>query len=230
MKKCTWYMVALLFSFLILTGCHRRDADTVQENTTESAPGEAKQIEGLQFPYELDEGRLVVNSLFQSSIENPDCADEYADDIASLEIINKSGKFLESAEITLYMSDDTQLHMVIKDIPADKKVWVFDDQNRAFLGDTTCISMDCNAEYLDEKPMLEEQIAVKTDETIVTLTNQSGESIDGLTVACHCAINGVYYGGLTYSYSMGTLPANGSVGIEAEDCFLGTAEVVRITK
>ncbi|MEO2239526.1 hypothetical protein ABE547_09970 [Dorea sp. YH-dor226] len=227
MKKQKIIQIFLMVAVLLMvTACSgKKDTKTTDAEETK----ENKKIE-ISFPYALDEERLLVNSLFQSSIENPDCDNEYADDIASLEIVNQSGKYLESAEITVHMSDDTELHMSVADVPSEQKVWVFDNQNQVLSSDATCISIECDAKYLDEVPLMKDQVVVEVNETTVTLLNQSEETLSGLTVECHCIIDGVYYGGLTYSYPAEDIMPNGSVVIEAEDCFLGTADVVRLSK
>ena len=219
-------LIILLMFCIMLSACSGKKD---KESETVSEKKEKKKTE-ISFPYAIDEDRLMVNSLFQSSIENPDCENEYADDIASLEIENQSGKFLESAKITLHMSDDLELNMVIKDIPANQKVWVFDNMNQSIKGDAICESIDCEASFLDEDPLIGEQIKIKVKDTKVTLSNQSEETLSGLTVGCHCLFDGVYYGGLTYSYPVDEISPDGKTVIEADDCFLGTAEVVRISK
>lgn len=227
MKRQKIIQILLMIAVLLMvTACSGKkgtkttDAEEIKEN---------EKIE-ISFPYALDEERLLVNSLFQSSIENPDCDNEYAEDIASLELVNQSGKYLESAEITVHMSDDTELHMSVADVPSEQKVWVFDNQNQVLSSDATCISIECDAKYLDEAPLMKEQVVVEVNETTVTLLNQSEETLSGLTVECHCIIDGVCYGGLTYSYPVEDIMPNSSIVIEAEDCFLGTADVVRLSK
>ena len=61
----------------------------------------------MTFPYDLDDGKLTVQSIFQSSIDNPDCHDKYEDDIASLEIVNNSDQLLKEADITVETDDGT---------------------------------------------------------------------------------------------------------------------------
>ena len=240
-KKRISLSIIMMIVFILFTACSNKEDAQLTENSGSSnskvektSDGEAKAIETekaeINFPYELDGGNLVVNALFQSSVENPDCGNEYADDIASLEVVNQSGKYLESAQITLHTGDGTELYMVIEDVPANQKVWVFDNKNSSITNDVTCISINCKSDYLDEVPLMADQITVNTDETTVTLKNQSGETLNGLTVKCHCLFDGVYYGGLTYSYPVDELSPGGSAVIEADDCFLGTADVVRISK
>ena len=230
MKRYLKYLLPLVLILLLFTACGKKEEQTDTQGEATEAVSTEEQKEGIEFPYEIDNGNLVINSVFQSSIENPDCGNEYGDDIASLELVNQSNQYLDSAELTLHMSDGKELHMVIKNIPPGKKVWAFDDQNQLVSNDVVCTSVDCDAEYLADSPMADQEIKVKVDDTTVTLKNQSENDLNDLTIECHCVIDGVYYGGLTYSYPVDKLTSNGSKKIEAEDCFLGEAEVVRIIK
>lgn len=231
-KNIVTRVVLLLSAALLMAGCSGKKADDKKTAGTDTfVPDESAEEEPqMVFPYELDGGNLIVHSLFQSSIENPDCGNEYAEDIASLEIENLSGRFLEAAEITIHMDDGSELTMSLEDIPTGRKVWAFDTENRSAAADAVCISMECETEYLDEAPLMEGQLAAEVNETTVTLTNMSEESLSGLTVGCHCLFDEVYYGGKTYSYPAEELAPGASTSVNAEDCFLGTAEVVRISK
>lgn len=239
-NKIIGVILMLIVSMFAVACSDNKDKDNTNQSSdeeTESTEEDSmisieadEDVKGIEYPYQLDEGNLIINSLFQSSIENPDCNNEYADDIASLEIENQSGRFIESTDITLTLNDDSQLHMKIQEIPADQKVWVFECENTSLSSDMVCVSIDCDISYLDEDPLLSDRVTVSTEETSVTLVNQSGESLSGLTVNCHCLFDSVYYGGQVSSYSVDELAAGSSTVIEAEDCYLGTADVVRISE
>lgn len=227
----TTLMLIVLMSF---ASCSHKNDDASESSASETIASvvveENEKAKGLTFPYDLDEGNLVINSLFQSSIENPDCGNVYAEDVASLEIVNQSGRFVESADITLTLGDGSQLHMKIQDIPDDQKVWVFECENVSFSSEDVCVSIDCDVHYLDEDPLMSDMVTVDAEGTTVTIVNHSEEVLGGLTVECHCLFDGVYYGGLTYSYPADELALGGSTVIEAEDCYLGTADVVHISE
>lgn len=231
-------LILMLIAFVSFAACSDKkngvekleNAEDIEIEEESLASIEFEEEKGIDFPYELDDGNLVVNALFQSSIENPDCGNEYADDIASLEIVNQSGRFLESAVITLTMSDGAQMHMTMRDIPADQKVWVFENNNVSLTGEMVCVTMDCETNYLGQVPEVSHQIAVDVEGTTITIANQSEEIVSGVTVECHCLFDDVYYGGQTYNYPIDEISPGGAVVVEAEDCYLGTAEVVLITE
>ena len=107
-------------------------------------------------------------------------------------------------------------------------------QNRSaflrFTSSNTCKELKCEASFAEEPPFLAEQVAVETEGISVTLTNLTDEDLAGLTVYCHCLFDGTYFGGLTYAYPVDGIPTGESVTIQAEECYLGEAAVVRVTR
>lgn len=75
---------------------------------------------------------------------------------------------------------------------------------------------------------MEDEVEVKVKETEVILTNKSGEELKNLNVSCHCLFEEAYFGGLTYTYPVESIPAGESTTVQAEECYMGEAEVVRI--
>lgn len=191
---------------------------------------EEEQQRGLQFPYELEDGKLVVASLFQSDIMNPDCNDEMGEEIASLEIVNQSGKYLSSASFKVTMEDRQVLNFKVSDVPNGKSVWAFETGNTSISSDAVCELIECETQYEEEAPLMADQIAVEVSDTSVTLTNLTDEDLTNLVVDCHCLFEEAYFGGLTYTYPVDVLSAGGTAMIEADDCYMGNAEVVRITQ
>ena len=183
----------------------------------------------LIFPYEFADGKLKVDSLFQYSGLNPDCNNEEGEDIAALEIVNQSDEFCKSAEIEVVMQDGTELVFKAEDIPAGKKIWVFESDNQSVGQDETCEEIRDTSEFGDVS-LAEDQVAVSAQDTMITIENLTGEEITDLTVGCHCLFEDTYFGGATYSYPTGTISAGGQVTVDAADCYMGTAEVVWISK
>lgn len=196
----------------------------------ESKISETDQQENvLVFPYELADGKLKATSLFQYSGLNPDCNNEEGEDIAALEIENQSDEFCGSVEIQAVMQDGTELSFKAESIPAGKKVWIFEENNQSITQVDNCKSIEGEAEF-SKISLMEEQVSFSVDETAVTISNLTDTEITDLAVDCHCLFEDSYFGGLTYRYPVGTLPAGGTVTVEADDCYMGTAEVVCISK
>ena len=162
-----------------------------------SGCGKAK--EDVTFPCLLADEQLSVTSLFQYSGENPDCGDEAGENVVSLAVTNQSGRHLTSAKITAKLADGTRLTFQLADIPAGQTVWVFDQDNGSFASSSACKELKCEASFEAETPLLEDQVAVETEGTSVTLTNLTDEDLAGLTVYCHCIFDGTYFGGSTYA-------------------------------
>ena len=192
--------------------------------------GCGKAQEDVSFPCLLAEDSLSVTSLFQYSGYNPDCGGQAGEEIASLAVTNQSEKYLASAKITAKLADGTKRVFQLTDIPAGQTVWVFAQDNGSFASSNTCKELKCEASFAEEQPLLAEQVAVETEGISVTLTNLTDEDLAGLTVYCHCLFDGTYFGGLTYAYPVDGIPAGESVMIQAEECYLGEAAVVRVTR
>lgn len=242
-KKRAALAVFLLIILPIIAGCGKKDSDAVSEDNS-VASGETADVEEkekteiektetekteMEFPYELEEGKLLVNSLFQSSIENPDCGNEIGEDIASVEIINQSEEFCVAAEIDVTMQDGTELTFHATNIPAGKTGWAFALDNQTIAQESVCEKIESTAEF-GEASVLEDEVVYTVEDTTITIQNITENEITDLSVYCHCLFEDVYFGGLTYCYPVESLSAGESVVIEADDCYMGTAEVVCIRK
>ena len=219
---------------LAVTGCggsqasgsaQEAPAGSVAEPTPEPTPTPDPRI---QFPCEVDGGKLTVNSLFQSSIFNPDCSDQSGEDIASLELVNTSDSYLEEAQFVVTLRDGTQINFAVSGVPAGQAVWAFATDNTALPADAVCDGIECTASYQPSPPLMEDKIAFAVSGTTITLTNLTGEDLTDLTVCCHCLLDGTIFGGRIYTYQVGLLRANGSATVEAMECYLGSADVVCI--
>lgn len=231
-------IVVLVVGVVILTG---RKTGEKQMGEEESAPGSAMEGAAQEqqdiekekktadiFPYQLEEGKLEVTSLFQFSGSNPDSGGEEGENIASVSLVNCSDEHLKSALITVVLTDGREVHFKVEDLPAGKSVMAFSAENEKYDLSTACEAIACTAEFETSDVVMEEKLSVDVEETAVTLTNHSAEDLENLTVYCHCLLEEEYFGGLTYSYSVEKLPAGENVAFDALDCYLGEAAVVRI--
>lgn len=199
-------------------------------NTSEAPQPEETEPPSLPFPHPLVGGKLEVSSLFQFTGFNPDFGLEEGDNIASLSFTNTSGEYLSSAVFTVVLRDGTQLHFEAFDVPAGASVMAFSTDNAVYDTSVPCDDITCEAKFEPEAPLMAEAVSFSVEGTAVTLTNLTGESLTNLVVHCHTLFEGGYFGGLTYSYPVEPLEAGSSITLQAEDCFLGEAAVVRIVQ
>lgn len=231
MKKSIRYYAAflsLIFLLLIcMTACGKKKTSENAPNGQAGAEATTEEA-GIQFPYELDNGKFIVQSLFQSDIDNPDNGNQYADGIASLEVTNQSGKFCKQLELTVVMLDGEEITFIANDIPDGKTIWMFEKNNKIIDIEEKCKKIKGKA-TMGKSQMMEDKISWSAEETNVTLQNISSEELTGVVIDCHCLFDGeTYFGGTTYEYEVGDIPSGQSVQIDAQDCYLGSAEVVRI--
>lgn len=192
---------------------------------TEPAPT-ASAEPALEFPYTAE--KLVIESLFQFSGFNPDCDGQTGTDIAAIMVRNNSGSHLADAELTLTMADNTILTFHVTDLPADATAMAFSKENKAIKVEAACINVECSASYESASVMMEKLVTVSVNGTEITVTNISDQDLTQVVVHCHCLLEEDYFGGLTYQYIVDTLPAGESAVLEAYDCYMGEAEVVRV--
>lgn len=219
--------LVIVIAILVISAvwkAHKENAATEEIEGSISVENEAV------FPYELEDGKLEVNSLFQFSGQNPDCGEEDGENIASLEVVNKSGQHLANAKITVTLESGAELRFEITDLPAGQSVMVFEKNNTSYETSDKCITVEDTAEFEETTALMEDRLAVDVQETSVTLTNTSDEDLTNLLLHCHCFVDDTYFGGLTYSYSVESIPAGQSITVQADECYLGTAAVVRINQ
>lgn len=236
MKKRINLAAALLLCILTACSGARQDADKMseagqteengQENTGTESPANKKTAE---VPCELDDGQLFLNSLFQSSIDNPDCQEKSGENIASIELQNQSGQFLAEADIEIHLSDGTVFHFVVEDLPAETTVMAFETANQELPENPQIEEILCKTDYESAMSLMSDQLMVQSDGTDVVISNTSDENLENLQIGFHCRFNEkMYYGGKTYVYSVESLPAGSEISLNVVECYMGSAEPVRI--
>lgn len=234
-------LAAACIFMLLLAACSKdSDSDVTaagsivgdeRSETVDASPAiEETERAALQFPYRLEDGRLEVSSLFQFTGFNPDCDLAEGEDIASLSFTNISEEYLVSASFTAVLTDGTEFRFEAADVPAGASVLAFSTDNASYDGSVGCESITCDAVFESTAPLMEEAVSVSVEETAVTLTNLTGEDLTDLVIYCHTLFDESYFGGLTYAYPVEYIEAGGSITLQAEDCYLGEAAVVRITQ
>ena len=218
-------VAAILIAAIAIAAAYIRK---MEKSGSEKPDSVGETGERITFPYEFADGKLKAASLFQYSGLNPDCNNEEGEDIAALEIVNQSDEFCESAEIQVVMQDGTELAFKAEDIPAGKKIWVFESNNQSIGQNDACKEIQDTSEF-GEASFVKDQVTASVEDTTITIENLTGEEITDLMVGCHCLFEDTYFGGVTYSYPTGTIPAGGQAVVDAADCYMGTAEVVWIS-
>ena len=200
------------------------DADSGVDNTEANT----EFADAVVFPLVLENGKLEIENLIQYDGLNPDCGNQEGYDIAAVMVKNLSDTYLKSAEISMTSSNGSILTFVITDLPAGATVIAFSNENTAVETNMVFGDVICEAVFDAGANMADHLIDVSVDGTAITLQNRTNESLSNIVVYCHASLGDEYFGGITYTYTVQTLPANGSAAVEAVDCLLGLAEVVRV--
>lgn len=184
----------------------------------------------VEFPYILEEGKISIDSVFQFTGFNPDNGNAEGENIAALTVVNQSEQHLSSAQFTVKLADGARLAFEVTDLPAGQKAMIFEKENQVYELDDVCQEITDTAEFEDVSPVMADRLSAEVQETAVTLTNHSEEDLSNLLLHCHCVIDDAYFGGLTYTYPIASIPAGQSASVDAVDCYLGQAAVVRVSR
>lgn len=196
----------------------------------ESVPGTEPETQSdtLEFPIVLEDGKLEIESLFSYSGLNPDDDNAEVKDAAAITLVNHSGEFLSEARITLVLGSGDVATFAVTDLPAGRRVIAFSTDSVEAHENIGCTEASCEAVFDAAAAMHEDRIAVSVEGMTVNLQNLTGNEIREMVIYCRCPLGEDFFGGITYQYPVNNLPANGSATVDAWDCVLGMAEVVRI--
>lgn len=224
-------LAVFIIAFLIWNFMNPETEANPDIHTMSQSEMNVEEEKGIPFPYVMEDGRMEAQSIFQYSGSNPDCNNESGENIVSLELTNKSNQFLVSAQFTAKLTDGTEVQFEVTDVLAGQKVWTFAKDNTAYELENVCESLTCiSAQFEDSAPLLDDKLSYEVNGTEVTLTNHSNETLTNISVSCHCLFDDAYFGGSVYVYPVGSIAAGESVTVQAEDCYLGEAAVVRISQ
>ena len=184
--------------------------------------------ETVQFPYTLEDDGLEITSLFQYSGNNPDCGWAEGTGISAVILRNDSGRYLETLDLTVVMDDGTELSFAVSDIPHGKTVWAFERENKAYDNTMEVTEIRYETKFREGNGLVPDQVTATVDGMNVTLTNVSGETLTGLEVRCHDILDGVYFGGTSYTYPVAEIPVDESAAVFAADCVMGEAGIARV--
>lgn len=182
----------------------------------------------VSFPLSLEDGKLEITGAFQFDGINPDSSNQEGSELASITLTNTSDTYLEKADLSMYTDDGTLLTFTVTDLPAGKSAMAFSLENASSVADAAYGDVTCQAEFDESASLMEDQITLSVAGTHVTLRNNTDTELTDLVVYCRSSLGDQYFGGITYTYTVNNLPAYGTAELEAEDCILGLAEVVRI--
>ena len=206
-----------------------QNADTPEESTeNKSGATDSKEpaSDALEFPYLLEDGKLEVESIFQFDGINPDCDKQEGSCIAALNLKNLYGAHLRSADITVTLSDGTELNFAVYDLPAEKTAMAFSMNNQQLPDDAVCADIQINAIFAESNK--DDRLSATVDGISIVVKNTADTDMHNIVVYYRDVFNENYFGGVAYSFEIEKLSAGESTTIIAEESLLGVIEVVRI--
>lgn len=196
---------------------------------SETTPPAASGGQAQPFPVFCADGRLEIQSLLQYGGINPDCDNQEGNDVAAIMVCNVSGEYLKEAQISLKLTDGITVNFMVTELPAGAEAIAFSRENQTIKVNAEYAEITCEAQFGADGALTQEQMKVSVEGTLITLTNTSAEDWSEIVVYCRSPLGEEYFGGMAYEYTIEQLPAGESATIDAWDCILGEAEVMRIT-
>lgn len=203
-------------------------AETLSPETEPPVPEETKVDVYMQLPMLLEDGKLVLESLFQYTGLNPDAYWENGVNVGAVVLTNRSGQYLDKLDLAVTMSDGTVLNFLIQDLPPGKTVMAYELENVSYAVDVLIQNTECQAEFRENGGPTSDDVAIEISGMDVILTNHSKLDLKNVRIVCHNAVEGVYFGGTAYAYSVESLRASETATVTAFDCFLGELDVALI--
>lgn len=235
----------LLMMVLLCVGCGKKESTDVKpdessateqmsenrmaDETTVTEPEEVKENPKAVFPMVIEDGKITVESVFQYSGINPDYNEEICEEIGALQLKNTSAEYLESADITVKLLDQTELEFRVEDIPAGASVIAFETKNTIYDDEKTVEEILADAAWQQTDSLLiEEKMSFAIDGISILATNTSDEVLQNVVVKYHCSLDGIYFGGKSYEAALESVGPQESVTLDAAECYLGEAAVANV--
>lgn len=193
-----------------------------------SAEATKPAIPSIPFPLPVDDGRLEIGSLFDFRGFNPDCGNQEGEHIAAISLKNLSDEYLSQANVTLTLLDGTALHFTVSELPAGESTIALSTENASFPSDAVCVDAQCSASYDPAAVTVSDQVTATVDGIHITVTNTTNQTLSKIVVYCRSLLGEDPFGGIAYSYTITDLPAGASASLDATDCIVGMAEVIRL--
>lgn len=223
-KKLVFTMTSILIILiLIATVIYRQKGQNA--DVDEEMNSEKTEIQGIKFPYLIEEEKLEIASLFTYSGLNPDADMQEGNEVAAIEFKNVSDDFLEHAAVKAVFSDGSEQTFVIENLPAGKETLAFSVDNQVLLANESCVEIV--AETIFGENMQDDCIAVSTDGMTITVENISEEDLSGINIYYRDVCEDKFFGGITHQYTIETLPKGENTTFSAQNCIWGVVEVVR---
>lgn len=179
----------------------------------------------IAFPYLFDENRLEVTNIITFDGPNTDNDNQMGENIAAIQLTNKSNEHLKNISIQLEMQDDQVYSFVIEELPAGKQVLALETDNKTYDGQTKCKDVSFETSFTQDKT---DQVSVRVEDSVLSIENTTDTVLKDVTVYYHCLADSFYFGGKVFKVTFPELLPNQVETYVDSLCWMGEAEVVRV--
>ena len=232
--------LAAVLCLVLLCGCKGQPEETLPSGSGQTEPAgggetvsteapviQAETLPPMEFPVQLEGGRLEVTGLFLFTGMNPDRGWVPGENLPVLIVKNCSGEFLTQGELTLTSVRGETFSFRLEQVPDGQTVWAFAVEGGSLASEADGATVSGSADF-EPRPELPEGLECKAERTTLTLQNNGKSALTGLRVLCHCLFEDAFFGGVAYEYPVEEIVPGDAVTVEAADCYLGEASVVRV--
>lgn len=198
-------------------------------NNGTSSGYEKREFSLKDLPYQLPNAEIQILSFGNYTgpyLENG--KDEEVENICSIQIKNTSKQMIQYGEIILQTLGGETVEFVFTSIPANSSVVVLEKNKKTISKQDSFLYVNCKGSYQMNASLHESVIQLNPDGDILKVKNISEKEINNVYIYYKYKEDDLYYGGITYRISVGTLKANEEKEIQSYHYDNESSEVLMV--
>lgn len=157
-----------------------------------------------------------------------DGRDELVENVASILVTNRSGRFLDLATLT-YDIDGQTATFIVTGLPPGRSAWVMEASRMTANHSSSFTYQDCVTAFRDDVVASTDKITITSNGNMLTASNNTHDTLENVCLYYRSVhTDGNFFGGITYLVSFGTLEPGASVETLAGHYVEGNSEIIRI--
>lgn len=219
---CVGIVAVLLGTALVLQALRPKDTQPTPDSqstvSTNPSGGDIQPPEQDDYQREValrqPDGQVMLSCDdvgFYSGPFMEDGSDREVEGVASVLVTNRSGQYLDRAELT-YEVDGRLARFIVAGLHPGRSAWVLEANALAAGEESKYIYIEGTASYLDGVEPTTPEITVSSVEGRLRVVNNTDRTLENVIIYYkNLHEDGAYLGGITYAVGFGTLAPGGAV-------------------